>query len=324
MRRQGWLLPAVLGVLAALFLVIALWPREEPKARVVVAARDLGAGVTLRASDLNVVEMPRSQAPADAVSDPQTLAGKTLAVVRFRGEPITSKHLGPAMRLRPDERGVAVKVSVERGLAGLLRPGMKVGVVATLSQGIGSDVYAKVVLEGLRVLYVPPEFQARPYEPVRAAADTRTGKRSVTGTTSHIREGVIVLAASIRPTPVRYYREETLQLLDEGKLELTATGDLTVTQSITTSVTVTDTAALADAEKEQKELEAKLDELQPEVRYVTPVEVLAALNAQGNALALTLLPDDVEDVASGGVSTLDLDMRTGIVPASPQVKGGAP
>ena len=325
--RRGWGLPLIFGLLAALFLVIVLWPREEPQTKVVVAARDLGAGTTLRDSDLTVVEMPRSQAPPDAVEDTATLVGKTLAVVRFKGEPITRRHLGPAVRLHPDERGVAVKVSVERGLAGLLRPGMKVGVVATLQQGLGTDVYAKILLEGVRVLYVPPEFQARPYEPVRATVDTTTGKRTVVGTTSNMREGIIVLAATSQPTPVRYYSEEALRLLDEGKLSLTTDGTLTVTLGLTVTTPVTDTTVLAAVEEERKDLEAKLDELQPEVRYVIPVEVLAALNAQGNALALTLLPQDPNDVASNGVHTLALqDMETAgaALPATVGTEGGAP
>ena len=323
MKRGGWGLPLVFGLLAALFLVIVLWPREEPKTTVVVAARDLGAGTSLQASDLNVIEVPRSQAPQGAVGDPGTLMGKTLAVVRFKGDPITAKHLGPAVQLRPDERGIAVKVSVDRGLAGLLRPGMEVGVVATLQEGLGTDVYAKTVLEGVRVLYVPPEFQARPYEPAKATADTKTGSRSVVGATSNVREGVIVLAASTRPTPVRYYSEEALQLLDEGKLALTADGTLTVTVGLTATTTITDTTALADLEKERQELETKLDELQPETRYVIPVEVLAALNARGNALTLTLLPEEAAGFASAGVRAFALgDVQDTLPPVSVGVEGG--
>ena len=54
--------------------------------------------------------MLASQAPSDAVADPAQLAGQTLAVVRFAGEPVTTRHLGQAVSLRPNERGIALKV----------------------------------------------------------------------------------------------------------------------------------------------------------------------------------------------------------------------
>ena len=38
-------------------------------------------------------------------------------------------------------------------------------------------MYAKTVLEGLRVLYVSPNFQARPAAPATASATVKTGKR---------------------------------------------------------------------------------------------------------------------------------------------------
>ena len=53
-------------------------------------------------------------------------------MVRFTGEPITPRHLGAAVTLEPNERGIAIKVAADTGLAGILRPGMKVGVIATL------------------------------------------------------------------------------------------------------------------------------------------------------------------------------------------------
>ncbi len=121
---RKWLVPIVLGVLTCLLLVAVLWQPEEPKRKVVVAATNLGAGVALAPSDLATVEMTRDQAPADALADPGKLVGQTLAVVRFAGEPITLRHLGPAVDLKPDERGVAVHVKADTGLAGLLRPGM--------------------------------------------------------------------------------------------------------------------------------------------------------------------------------------------------------
>ena len=286
--------PLILAVLTAILLLIMLWPKQEPTATVVVAARDLGAGVTLQASDLRTVTVPRKQAPQDAVGDVQELVGKTLAVVRFQGEPITRRHLGPAVRLAEDEAAVGVRVRMDTGLAGLLRPGMKVGVMATLEDTTTGSVYAKALITGVRVLYVPPEFQARPYEPLTAVADRKTTR--VTGGTRAMREGVLVLAASTRPQPLYALSQEAQDLLGEGKLALATDGTLTVTLGMTATTTLTDTTALADLERERAALEARLDELQPEKRYIVPVEALAALNARGDALTLALTPQEQETI----------------------------
>ena len=148
-------------------------------------------------------------------------------MVRFAGEPVTPRHIGPAVTLAPDERGIAVKVQADTGLAGLLRPGMKVGMVATLADG-DRDIYAKSLLEGLRVVYVSPDFQARPYTPATASATvTKSGggalgmdstpATSSTGNTGTVREGVLVLAASTQAQAVRYETiTDTLKLAAGG------------------------------------------------------------------------------------------------------------
>ncbi len=299
-KKNGLLLPLALGALAAVALAVALWPHRTPTRTYVVAARDLGAGTTLQLSDLTTKTAPASEAPRDAVTKPESLAGKTLAVVRFAGEPITPKHLGPAVSLKPDERGIAVTVKTDTGAAGLLRPGMKVGVVATVRGESSGDVYSKVALEGLKVLYVPPTFQARPYEPVTLRADVTPGKKSGGGLLGggssgpvqplgSTTEGVVVLAASVKPVPLVYDPPELA--------ELRSMGVVTGTTEVTATVGVTDTIVLHDG------TEVKPDELpQPTVTYVSPVELLAALNAQGRSLTLVLMPQDAERMGTTGVS----------------------
>jgi hypothetical protein len=314
MQRKRWTLPVLLGLITAVLLVAVLWPKETPKRTVVVAARDLGAGTALVASDLTTTTLEASQAPADAVADPARLAGQTLAVVRFAGEPVTPRHLGPAVTLAPDERGIAVKVQADTGLAGLLRPGMKVGVVATLvsTAEAGREVYAKSTLEGLRVLYVSPNFQARPYTPATASATvTKSGSgapstgsglgldsvpaTSSAGSSGAVREGVLVLAAGTQAQPIRY--EMTLPL----------------TQTVTVSANVTDTLKLAPSPMltgtltpPGKPAVPGKTPPEPPVRWVVPVELLAALNAQGDSFTLVLLPETPQAYVTTGLSLADL------------------
>lgn len=303
MPKRRWTLPLALGLITAVLLVAALWPKETPKRTVVVAARDLGAGAALAAADLTTTILDAGQAPADAVADPAKLVGQTLAVVRFTGEPVTPRHLGAAVTLAPDERGLAVKVKADTGLAGLLRPGMQVGVIATLTEtGVTREVYAKTVLEGLRVLYVPPDFQARPYTPATASATvTKSGSitgdsaptTSAAGSSGTVREGVLVLAASTQAQPIRY---EAIT----DTLKLAAALGITNTAALTATVAPTPTPAPRVAAKPAE----------PPVRWVVPVELLAALNAAGDSLTLTLLPPAPQAYITAGVNLRDVAAPT--------------
>jgi len=310
MRRKGAGLPLALGVITCALLALVLWPKQEPQKTVVVAAHDLGAGLALAASDLTTAVLPATQAPADAVADPTALVGQSLAVVRFAGEPVTPRHLGPAVSLRPDERGIAVQVKADTGLAGLLRPGMTVGVVATLAgqtqdpadiqPGVVASpvrtVYAKALLEGVRVLYVPPEFQARPYTPVTAQVTVSGGQsKTNTGllaaqpaasssptTATNLREGVIVLAAGTKPISITY-------------------------QMITTTLPLSDTLGLLAGGKAAGGAAAGDAKPAPPIqRLLVPVELLAALNATDASFTLVLAPEHATPYTTIGLSLADL------------------
>jgi hypothetical protein len=318
---RKWLVPIVLGVLTCLLLVAVLWQPEEPKRKVVVAATNLGAGVALAPSDLAAVDMTKEQAPTDALADPAKLVGQTLAVVRFAGEPITLRHLGPAVDLKPDERGVAVRVKADTGLAGLLRPGMQVGVVANLrvapGQGEtgpqlqGDAFYSKLLLEGLRVVYVSPDFQARPNVPVTLQATisksgTVSGQSAGSGlfgpntspaaaaTTSDPgsapKEGVVVLAASTKPQQVLWVPPTDEAMTVFGGVPLSA------------SLPVTQTGKTAN-----REVAAKVD---PILRWTVPVELLTALNGS-DALVLVLMPQSAQEAGTPGLLTSDLFVNDG-------------
>ncbi len=305
MQRKRWGLPLALGLITAVLLVAVLWPKETPQRTLVVAARDLGAGATLAAADLTTIQVDAAAAPADAVADPARLVGETLAVVRFTGEPVTARHLGPAVTLAPDERGIAVKVQAETGLAGLLRPGMRVGIVATLAD-TERAVYAKSLLEGLRVVYVSPDFQARPYTPATASAtvtnsggpSTGSGSGATNTTTSSagssgtVREGVLVLAASTQAQAVRY---ETIT----DTLKLDGTAPITGTLPVTPTTAAKAPRAVPTPEPEE-----------PPVRWVIPVELIAALNAAGeSSFTLVLLPETPQGYTTAGLTLTDVRVQ---------------
>jgi len=272
--QRKWTLPLLLGLLTAGLMAVLLWPQEVPTVSVVTAARDLGAGAVLTAADLSTITLPADQAPADAVADAAALTGQTLAVVRFAGEAVTLRHLGPAVALAPDERGVAVQVQADTGLAGLLRPGMTVGVVATLEER-DSLGFAKAVLDNLRVVYVPPTFQAQPASDLVTVDGTGTSGAAQV----NLDKGVIVLAVPTGVVEVRYEEEETGR---QGEGE-TGADDPLAALIISTDPTP-----------------------EPKMVRVSPVELLAALNAADAAFTLVLMPDGAEVVSSVGVRLSDL------------------
>jgi len=215
-------LPIIL-ILLALALLWA-WYTTRPAASaqaVIVAAVDLPAGHMLQEEDLVAKEMLPGAIPEGAFASVDALLGKQLHIDRTSGDVLTSAHLGePSLPLAPNERAVGVQVSDSGGLAGVLRPGDYVGVTAVmLRTGSTSNVYSKVVAEGLRVVYVSPEFRALHLDPeAQATADSSsavvTQRRSQTGTVN--------LAVPVDATTVSYvfadaighYETVVISLLD--------------------------------------------------------------------------------------------------------------
>ena len=180
------------------FLLSLAMLRPEPTRKVVVAAADLPAGWTIRPEDVALQEVPQRMVPADALANPDAAVGKTVRISRAKGDILRESVLGAPVVLGPDERAIGVKVSDASGLAGTLQPGDRVGVVAVVLES--DRAFAKVTVEGLRVLYVDPAFAASVPEPPPAAA----GSLSFSALRQRRGEGVVVLAVPTSPMPVLF------------------------------------------------------------------------------------------------------------------------
>ena len=131
-------------------------------ASVVVAARDLDAMSRLEESDLEVREVPPSEAPADRHRDPVNLLGRLVRTPLVKGQPVLAGSLlkeGAGAKLAlslPDgARAVSIELSGPSALRGLIYPGSRVDVLASERGGYagnGSD--AKLLLQNVRVLAV--------------------------------------------------------------------------------------------------------------------------------------------------------------------------
>ena len=310
MQRRRWTLPLVLGLITAVLLVAVLWPKETPKRTVVVAARDLGAGTALVAADLTTTVLEAAQAPADAVADPAKLAGQTLAVVRFTGEPVTPRHLGPAVTLAPDRarhRGqrqgryrsggppAPWDEGRRRGDAGRDRRRRPRGLRQDRAGRVaGALCAARLPGAALHAGHgVCDRDQER--QRWRAGCETAAPATSSTGNSGTVREGVLVLAAGTQAQPIRY--ETTLPLTPTVTASASVTDALKLAATPVLTGTVPAPAKAAVAGKKEAE---------PPVRWVVPVELLAALNAQGNSFTLVLLPETPQAYVTAGLSLADL------------------
>ncbi len=195
--------PLLIGVVIFFFALVMLQP--EATTPVVVAAANLPAGHTLAEADLTLQEYPKSMVPKDACLEIAPLVGQTLGVERRLGDVLYPENLGgEPIVLAPDERAVAIHVSDSGGLAGLLKPGDRVGVTAILPDTAGSGVFGKAVIGGLRVLYISPAFQAE--EPQAEPVGTpQSGLGASAGSAQSRQEtGTVVLAVPVTARVVGY------------------------------------------------------------------------------------------------------------------------
>ncbi len=272
-----------LAILAAILVLLALWPRSKPTKKVVVAAHDLPAGTLLTAADLQVQPLLTSMIPSDALVKPDPLIGRPLSITLLKGEPVTFRFLSTSTTLKPDERGISVAVNKTTGGAGLIRPGMVVDVIATLKgeQALRFGTTAWTVLQNVRVLYVPETFQSSAYQQSKGTANISAGQLitskappPTSNSYSSGNKGTIVLAAKTKIQPIYTVPAEDMPYLAKGILTVLPSGVLTTTK------TITDTRLLA-----------KLQQLpMPQVSYVVPAELLAALNAMGSSFTLAITP----------------------------------
>lgn len=279
-------LPILIAALVFIFALVLMQP--EDTVALVAAAADLPAGHVLQAADLQVLELPKSLAPAGAFSDPNALVGQRLRMVRTAGDLIYPVHLGgETIVLKADERAIAIHVTDSGGLAGLLKPGDLVGVTAILPDASGAGTFGKAVTGGLRVLYISPSFLAEdpPAEPPstgQGASPTESSSSGALGsstnnlnTAQRQEAGTVVLAVPITARVLSY--------------DFTAFG------------------------------------VPNDTRLIYAVDLLPALDQAGNAkLSLYLEPQQPQAFISSGVYLPDLVRTPGPSPTPTETPTGYP
>jgi pilus assembly protein CpaB len=148
--------------------ILATTPRNTT--RVVVAATDIKLGSILRDLDLTTTEIT-GNVPKGAITNPKDAIGRGVISSLSQNEPILESRLaaagaggGLAATISPGMRACAIKVDDVVGVAGFVRPGMRVDVLisgnppgSSANQGDGTRV--KTLLQNIEVLSAGTDIQ---------------------------------------------------------------------------------------------------------------------------------------------------------------------
>lgn len=302
-RAKSSLLIIALLALATFVLVAGVLTAAQKKAPVIVAAHALETGTKLGPNDVEVRHIHASSVLEGAFKTPEEVIGGVITVQRLPGDQVTADMVGDAAQnalaqgLDPDHRAVAVHVDRASGLAGLLRPGDTVSAIAIVdpstwlgtgptAPGMGvqnTGAGAKVMLTGLKVLFVPWEFRYRELNTVEDDA----GMAPVMATSSGREDGVVVLSAPLAPITVTWALTPTPSATQSHP-------SITDTARVTATVGLTDTNTMVDPSEIEAAIAASdnINHTNPTVR-VSPVELLALLDARAT-LYLVLEPSQEE------------------------------
>ena len=285
-------------------LVAGVLVAAQKKTPVVVAARALEAGTRLSLADVEIVQVHAGAVHEGAFETVEEVVGLVTSVQRMPGDQITADMIGDealnalAQALAPGHRAVAIHVDQASGLAGLLRPGDTVSAIGiidpTAMGGTGaqaSGAGAKVMLTGLKVLFVPYEFRYR-----EISEDDAGGMSPVMSSSSGRDKGVILLSVPVQPITI------TWQLTEPVPVTVATASPITASEK-TTDTTGTmwgrgDTPAVEPDD-------AQPADPNPSIR-VSPVELLALLDARASVYLAMEPVSERGEIETPGVYLLDL------------------
>ena len=176
-NRRGmlYLILAVISGLSAILLARNWLARQVPlpgallqTQEVVVVEQDMPAGAVLRAGELDVVDWPQGLIPTGAMHDPALLEDRVLKRGLSEGEPVLKSALLPTgaeaglhSLIGHSQRAVSVEVDAVIGVAGWVKPGSRVDVVATLRRMDWRRPipFSRVILQNVRVLAIDQQLE---------------------------------------------------------------------------------------------------------------------------------------------------------------------
>ncbi|NLA59463.1 MAG: Flp pilus assembly protein CpaB [Firmicutes bacterium] len=174
-KRKLLLMAATLGLLAAIFTYTLIRSvegtsevQEVKEVGVVVANTDIPSGTAVTASMLRLAQVAETALHPDAAKTPNEVIGRITKVPIVRGEQVLNSRLLPA-GVRPSlsfvipsgKRAVSVAVNEVVGVAGFIKPGDRVDVLATMDSPDGGLAVTTTVLQNVEVLAIAQDMEAR-------------------------------------------------------------------------------------------------------------------------------------------------------------------
>jgi len=163
-RRSAIVIALVAGLVAALLTYFWLSKmqqkvpaREAAKSiQLVVPLHDITTGTVIRSEMLRTVEMSEEEAPDDGVHSAAQISGQVSLVDLPAGQPIKfSQVQAPTQlsyRVPKGMRAVTVAIDPVAGVAGFLKPGDRVDVIATFE--VGKMMITRTILQNVELLAI--------------------------------------------------------------------------------------------------------------------------------------------------------------------------
>lgn len=145
--------------------------RSEPTDQkdIVIAAKPLGVGTTIKAADLRLGKMPANQFPKGAFSSIEEVIDRPVVSNILLDEPLLDGRLAPrgsgsglAPTIPIGMRAVTVRVTDVAGVAGFVLPGLRVDVLVTGRPPGGDGNITTTCLQNMLVLSSGQTMQADP------------------------------------------------------------------------------------------------------------------------------------------------------------------
>jgi len=133
---------------------------------VVMAKVDIPAKTDIKAEMLEIKQLPKGFAHTNALTNTADVVGKLSAEPLYAGEQVLSQNLvtigdnskGLAFQIPKGKRALSLPVNDVSGIAGLIKPGDKVDVIATLDldsqNNVGRVVQSSAILQNIPVLAI--------------------------------------------------------------------------------------------------------------------------------------------------------------------------
>lgn len=133
--------------------------------KVLVASGEFPAGHQLAETDYRLADAPVESITATMFRKPEELKGRILIAPTEAGQVIRASMLASAgtqpglqSKVPAGMRAVTIAVNEFSGLAGLLVPGVKVDLVATLVDNVTTETFAKTIVQNVEVSAVGQEL----------------------------------------------------------------------------------------------------------------------------------------------------------------------